>query len=200
MKTLNRNGRNWNWPDEDEKMLICFKHVLQLPEYLKYVKKFDVCIQAGGAGGVFAEYLADHFKDVYTFEPAPHYECLKANITKSNIHHKNVALGSSKSFVSLVSPKDQNCGMIYTVPGNDVPCVRLDDEVKSVDFMLLDIEGDEELALRGAERLINECSPVIAIEDKPLNQGRKGDPTEYLRNHHGYKLAERIERDNICVR
>jgi FkbM family methyltransferase len=45
----------------------------------------------------------------------------------------------------------------------EVPCVRLDDAVKTATYIKMDIEGGEAAALRGAERLIAECSPRLAV-------------------------------------
>ena len=46
---------------------------------------------------------------------------------------------------------------------SDVPIVRLDDVLDEVTFIKMDLEGFEQRALKGAERLIRQCRPRMAI-------------------------------------
>lgn len=197
-KIINFEGKDWVWPIGDERGVFCFETVEELPRYLKHVKKFDVCVQAGGLGGLYADYLADHFGIVYCYEPAEHYEYCVLNITKKNVILRNKALDDHQGMVDMVDPLPGNYGAMYTKPGNKIKCVKLDDEdIGPVDFLMLDIEGAEYPALHGAQELIRKYHPVIAIEDKPLNQGRRGSPTEYLKREFKYQVVERVRWDNI---
>jgi FkbM family methyltransferase len=53
----------------------------------------------------------------------------------------------------------------YIAPQGSQSCetVRLDDELEALTFLKMDIEGFESRALKGASRLIKECSPRMAI-------------------------------------
>lgn len=51
-----------------------------------------------------------------------------------------------------------------------VPCQRLDDVIPkdvNIDFIKIDIEGAEVMALRGARQLIDRCRPSIIFESSP---------------------------------
>lgn len=50
------------------------------------------------------------------------------------------------------------------IPGEPVGTVRLDDVVPRADFIKMDVEGAEELALRGAAGLLERCRPVVMFE------------------------------------
>jgi hypothetical protein len=74
--------------------------------------------------------------------------------------------------------------------------------LKDVDFMKLDCEGYELFVLRGGEKLINECRPVMIVEQKP-GKGKfygLGD-TEAVKwlQAKGYKLQGVISGDYILT-
>jgi hypothetical protein len=98
----------------------------------------------------------------------------------------SAALGSnggtlSETLESLMSPQ---CAV--------VPTIRLDDIIKSrVDFIKIDVEGDEGLVLAGASELIANYRPIITMEFSPEMLGRKsGNPLELLKNieYLGYSI------------
>ncbi len=102
------------------------------------------------------------------------------------------ALGSnggtlSETLESLMSPQ---CAV--------VPTTRLDDIIKSrIDFIKIDVEGDEGLVLAGASELISNFRPVITMEFSPEMLSRKsGNPLELLRSiiSLGYSV-NRIDKD-----
>lgn len=168
---------------------------------LQYVRKFDLVVQAGGNVGVWPDYLSDKFDMVMTFEPDPeNFECLKQNVDAKNVYAFPSGLGDKTIGGKMVGNKD-NCGAYQMEEGGDIPIVRLDDLRIDPDFICLDIEGMEMLALMGAEETIKKHKPVIMIEDKNLSEKygyKKGDCGEWLKQF-GYELKEEIHRDFVYV-
>lgn len=123
-------------------------------------------VQAGGCSGMWPLALAPYFERVYTFEPEPmNVQCLRANVADArNISASACAVGDRRASVGLTRPKVQ--AGLWRVDGDgDIPMVRLDDVVDdAVDAIVLDVEGFEVQALRGAERLIAEHRPLLWFE------------------------------------
>lgn len=125
-----------------------------------------VVVQAGGCSGLWPLALARYFGHVHTFEPdATNYHVLVANIgTAEHITTYHAAVGETQKLVGLTRPK--NCAGVWRVDGNGaIPMVRLDDVIDGpVDALVLDVEGSEVAALRGAERLIDTYHPLVWCE------------------------------------
>ncbi|TNE75544.1 MAG: FkbM family methyltransferase [Gammaproteobacteria bacterium] len=193
------------WPDSDTKLAQVFDWVSDIDEILKHVKKFDVCIQAGGACGQWPAEFAKHFKQVHTFEPvAENYACLKLNVP-SNVIAKQASLGAYQCGARIARDEfeDGNAGAWYTVPGGgevyqttiDSLMLYLDD---ACDLIQLDIEGGEFDALQGARHTIEKFHPVVVVEEKPLPHmtvphTAAGDFLKSL----GYREVGRVHRDVI---
>ena len=68
----------------------------------------------------------------------------------------------------------------------DIPLRRLDDlNLQDVDFIKLDCEGGELMALRGGEETLKRCRPCIIVEQKPGRAQKFGlketEAVDYLR-------------------
>jgi FkbM family methyltransferase len=81
-----------------------------------------------------------------------------------------------------------------------VELVRIDDLFDNVDFIKIDVEGAELDVLRGGERLLVECRPILLIElrdDTQCMAGRSAaHVTSYLKNL-GYTVSGCFEQDVI---
>jgi FkbM family methyltransferase len=123
-------------------------------------------VQAGGCSGLWPLALSQYFERVYTFEPAPsNFPYLSQNIAgKPSITAYPVALGETPCGVALVRTKPK--AGLWRVDGDgETPMVRLDAVVaEPVDAIVLDVEGSELPALRGAERLIAAHRPLLWFE------------------------------------
>jgi FkbM family methyltransferase len=148
-----------------------------------------VVVQAGGCSGLWPLALAKHFKQVYTFEPATiNFKCLKANVASvGNIAAFPCALGDKRQGVGLTRPK-VGAGLWRVDGDGDVPMVPLDDILGDVvvDAIVLDVEGSEVQALRGAERLITAHRPLLWFENIHNTQA-----IEAFVMAHGYTVPAR---------
>lgn len=131
------------------------------------VSEHRAVVQAGGCSGLWPLALAHYFDHVYTFEPAPtNFRYLQANIVSTpNISARECALGDTQAWVGLTRPKPH--AGIWRVSGDgEVLMEPLDDVVgdEPIDAIVLDVEGSEVAALRGAERVITTHRPLLWFE------------------------------------
>lgn len=209
----------WLWPDEDESLAGDLPTLRDVPaEVFPHLPEVRTrtCIQAGGAIGAWPKYFAQHFEQVYTFEPyPPSFHCLTVNAPELNVHKYNAALGNEHCMVHMDFPehrqrsatgKENIGGYRCTGPG-DIPCLRIDDFAwhDDVDLLYLDLEGYELFALRGGIETIKRSRPVIVLEDKAgccTTFGYKvGDVERYLQSEAGYRTVKRFHggRDVLLV-
>ena len=203
----------WYWPDHDEKLLQVIDQVHDLDQVLPLIPNNRVCIQAGGACGVWPLYLSLFFDKVYTFEPQPeNYKCMFFNMFTNdpklmvqNIDGFEYALGEKEYgmiSMNLDESEKNNSGCFYCTDGDQNRSHSIDSMdfiPSSVDFICLDVEGFEEKALRGAAKTIDRCKPVIMIEEKPLPHLKPGEhlkAREFLESL-GYKEVLKIHRDVV---
>lgn len=196
---------NYYWPDADQRTAeAIMREVTLLPTYLKHCKHRRTCVQAGGNVGVYAQELSRHFDLVVTLEPDPeNWECLTRNVVACNIVAHHAALGDSAGRVTTYRPPHEvaNYGATCIKPSDTgVPVRRIDDALLGqLDFLLLDVEGYELPALKGAVETIKRCRPVIAVEMKGLG-GQFGYTNNDLKEFveaQGYTIAEKVGRDVI---
>jgi FkbM family methyltransferase len=175
---------------------------------IEYCRDFKVAVQAGGAQGVWPKELAKRFRTVYTFEPEPtNFQCLCHNCPEKNIIKMQAALGPNHSFpMELEFGKHgrRNMGAIKVSPAKDgpYPVINVDSlNLHACDFLQLDIEGMEPHAILGAQATIEECRPVIMVEDKGLSEefGHLEGWAESWIPDMGYRLEKRLHRDIIFV-
>lgn len=155
-------------------------------------------IQAGGCSGVWALMLAQHFEHVYTFEPAAsNFAVLSKNVAATpNISAYNNALSDSRRMVEMTRTKPR-AGMWEVGGPGDTLAVRLDDFLGDivVDALVLDIEGSELAAWRGAEQMITTHRPLLWFEFN-----RNVPAIEAWLADHGYaKPTRSLGRDSFSV-
>lgn len=133
-----------------------------------------VCVQAGGHVGLWPLHLAPRFRKVYTFEPdPPTYEALLMNVRnepKIVAHH--AALGeatsirpfsyySTRTAVGTMAEIKHEGDLLADVAVECIDNLLVDEDVAAI---VLDIEGYEPWALRGARRTIERCRPLVMCE------------------------------------
>lgn len=137
--------------------------------FLKYVKKFDLIVQAGGNCGMYARFYSNYFKTIYSFEPElANFTCLTRNCQGEQYHLFNAALGQTNSKCSLINPRSPKNVGAYRVHENlagQIDMVTIDEcELNDCDLIHLDVEGFEPYALKGALNTIQKFKPVIILE------------------------------------
>ncbi len=171
------------------------------------VRSGSTVVDAGANFGWHAIHLAKRVGDsgkVLAFEPIPAtYAELGENVAINacnNLKLFGFALGNETSTISMYLPStDLGAGaasqFLDTGDRVEVSMFRLDDVleregVEHVDFIKADIEGGELNLLRGAEKLLSRCHPVIFIEIVDIHCSRFGHTPQdviQLLTGHGYR-------------
>ena len=168
---------------------------------LKWVKRFRVAVDVGAHCGMWSMQLAKRFAEVHAFEPvAAHRECWLKNMGDGRGELHPCALGAVAGTVAMHTT-DTSSGDSWVDGDGDIPMGRLDTfALKNVDFIKLDCEGYELLALRGGESMLKSNRPCVIVEQKPGRAQKFGlDETEavtYLQSL-GATLREELSGDFI---
>jgi FkbM family methyltransferase len=196
----------WQVPDIDE---CCINALLvELPDLnvsYTHMNQFRTVIQAGGNIGVYPATMAKQFERVITVEPdIVNYQALLLNVAgRDNIEHHWAAFGDKIGTASVDHVYPENIGAHQLKAGSDVRVLTIDSFcVDNCDFIQLDVEGYEHLALLGAERTIKKTYPVITLELKGLGSryGYSDEDTINLLQDWGYEIVGRVNRDVIFAR
>ena len=204
---ISRHGVWW-WPASDThaSQVVMADAEPAISALLPYIDGRKCIVQAGGNVGVYPALLAQTFDAVVTVEPDDvNYECMRRNLANCpNVVHKHAAFGAEPGVCNPVHLDETNCGahLVDFTDGN-VPVLRIDHMgLTDCDAIWLDVEGSELLALQGAERTIKQFSPVIAVEDKGLNEafGVKDGALQAWLSDRGYEQVGAYGRDKIFKR
>jgi FkbM family methyltransferase len=169
---------------------------------MRLVKKFDVAVDVGAHVGLWSMNLARDFGLVHAFEPvALHRECFLMNVPGTNVVLHPHAVGRQPMIVRMHTTKGSS-GDSWVDPtgeGEDVPMVTIDSlNLPGLDFIKLDTEGFELLALQGAEETLLKFKPCVCVEQKPNRAPKYGlgerDAVVYLQGL-GAKLRQEISGD-----
>lgn len=136
---------------------------------LEYVTRWSLAIDIGAHVGLWSRALVQRFKRVVAFEPlAPLRACLERNVESPRLEIVPMALGNTHGAVAL-GYEGCNSGAARILPDQRglVPLGRLDDfEFDEVGYIKIDTEGFELEVLRGAERTLRRCRPIVVVEEK----------------------------------
>lgn len=144
------------------------KHLIELLQ-TNLITRRGVAVDGGAHVGAWTVVMTEAFESVYAFEPHPKaFEYLVENCGHlPNVHLRNAAL------------MDRSCGIDVYAPGRTTLTatqVRYNDEsldtavtidqydLEGCDFLKLDIEGAELMALKGAEETIKRFRPFVLVE------------------------------------
>lgn len=173
----------------------CDSQYFELRSLFQADWKNEYFVDVGALDGETTEYFLQHFENghAYVFEPNPkQFEITKerlrtypqAELFPYGAYDKNTTLRFAPAEGDEGSAKISKAGDI------EIEVRRLDDLLgdRKVTFIKMDIEGSELAALRGAERIIREQRPKLAICVYHKLEDVWEIPSFILRCHPDYKL------------
>lgn len=207
------NGLWWPASDTDAHGVITADCRPSIKALLAHLPSRALIVQAGGNIGTYPLALAEHFDEVWSFEPDPtNFECFRRNHEehplKTQVLPVQAALGETYGKARMHVVKASNCGAHridfgLASPENVVEIMALDTiPLHACDCIWLDVEGSELLALKGAAKTIERFSPVIAVEDKGLHRafGIADGALQAWLAERGYEQVDRIGADKVFTR
>ncbi|WP_371597811.1 FkbM family methyltransferase [Streptomyces sp. NBC_00564] len=130
-------------------------------------------VDVGGWYGPWTHRLADRAGRVVTVEPVPHLARLLSSASPANVRVIHAAASDRRGTARLWLPPDDagDRGVSSLVRRDihagalEVPCLTLDSlNLRDVDFVKIDVDGNEMAVLRGASALIARDRPALFIE------------------------------------
>lgn len=132
---------------------------------------FELAVDGGAHVGDWTALMAERFKEVHAFEPQRDVFAKLTSRFGSNddvVKLHNRALFNAHCRVTIRMPPNKGASSsAYVRPDEDGPvkAITLDSlGLRRCDFLKLDLEGAELLALIGAEHTIHKYSPVVCVE------------------------------------
>jgi FkbM family methyltransferase len=168
-------------------------------EAYKYIRSWRGCVDAGANVGMWTRSLMQDFEQVHCFEPNPIFaECWRKNIpSDQNAVLHQVGLGDSDHTATFTQPLAQ---MLDRTPG-DIQIRTLDSfELVDIDFIKIDVDGYEDLLVKGAQETIAENLPVINIEMKRAKRPGIVRVAEDTLKKLGYDFKKRTKRDEVWLK
>jgi FkbM family methyltransferase len=153
-----------------------------LPFVLPHIKEGDIVLDAGANLGCYSFAFLNKIGDnghLYAFEPATEtYECLEHNLnTFDNATLFNMALSYKKGYCKVLRPTN-NVGMNFceeVANADSIKVTTIDSlTLPKLDFIKLDVEGDELNVLIGGYNTIKKFKPKMFIEINEHTLKRKG--------------------------
>jgi FkbM family methyltransferase len=168
-------------------------------EAYKYVKSWRGCVDAGANVGMWTRNLMQDFHVVHCFEPNPIFaECWRKNIpSDQNAVLHQVGLGDSEHTATFDQPLHQK---LQRTPG-DIKIKTLDSyELDDIDFIKIDVDGYEDLLVKGAQETIANNRPVINIEMKRAKRPDVVRVAQKILKNLGYRLQIRTKSDEVWLK
>jgi FkbM family methyltransferase len=141
-----------------------------IPKILPYIKPGDTVVDGGAFVGdhsiAYSDAVGKNGK-VFCFEPNPlAYNCLVHNMAgRDNTLCYQMALGEAETRVSLaIDPQHQGGAYVGVHSTNDISMMAFDSSGLSPNLVKLDLEGYELEALKGMEKTISRCQPILVVE------------------------------------
>lgn len=172
---------------------------------LALVGKDSVVMDIGANFGALTVPLAQKVAHVYAFEPQREaFYVLAANMALSNLSNvtcENAALAATAGLIRvprLDFGASNNIGGLsldltrQSASGYEVRCETLDEyagryQIARLDLLKIDVEGMEEMVLRGGTGTIERLRPVMYIE---ADRGEKAPALRSLIQELGYTIEE----------
>jgi len=186
----------------------------------EFIRKNDNVIDCGANCGfhtITMSKLVGNNGKVFSFEPLRViHQQLNCNIFingLSNVISYNCSVGHMNILVSITPPnyfKGGNIGNTWihnNNTGDSVGMIKLDDTIsEKINFIKLDIQGCELLALNGAINLIKNHKPILFVEMEDCHLTRYNTNSkqlsEYIKSeldYDVYKIITDYPCDYLCV-
>ena len=168
-------------------------------EAYKHIRSWRGCVDAGANVGMWTRSLMQDFEQVHCFEPNPIFaECWRKNIpSDQNAVLHQVGLGDSDHTATFTQPLAQ---ILDRTPG-DIKIKTLDSfELTQIDFIKIDVDGYEDLLVKGAQETIAENTPVINIEMKRAKRPGVVRVAEKILKNLGYRCEIRTKSDEVWLK
>ena len=180
------------------------------------LRRDEIFVDCGAAVGEtvdhFLEITEEQFTQLHAFEPDQNnFAQLSAKLDRyrnqpffQNIHRHQQATGDSDRKVAFEHGGGEGSRVIDAIDGEtSMDLVRLDTALPDgATFLKLDIEGHELAALHGAERIIRECKPRVAICVYHRDDDLLTIPAYLKSLNPGYQIGLRhcnqVRFDTIC--
>jgi FkbM family methyltransferase len=180
-------------------------------------------LDVGAHHGAFTIIVAHELRargwagQVHSFEPDPvNFELLRYNVEQNQLADHvvlhPVAVSSASGEELLIGAEGENSGNTLASTGEfavdhsaaalirrKVRVVALDDllaELPRVDFIKMDIQGAEPLALEGASRLLARDQPILAVE--AVDGWPSSQRVRELLIERGYRVHGLTQRGELC--
>ena len=147
-------------------------------------------IDVGSKAGHFATHMCKEFEAVKMFDMRPKTQWRFLDKNKCQLFE--CALGNKIGTV-------EHSGALTNVVVEGIPITKsplktLDSfNFKNVDFIKIDVEGDEVPVLQGAVLTLQTYKPLVVVEQnhstETYNKGKYGDALEWLQDHK-YKIID----------
>ena len=182
------------------------------------VKEGDIVIDVGAHIGyytlIFAKIVGNKGK-VFAFEAnKKNFEVLEKNVLKNNFKNiicENMIVSDKIGKVQMYSLDSSTANRLFDEGNNEnieVDSITLDEyfkkRSKKIDFIKLDIQGAEPLAIKGMNKIIEDNSELKIIQEWWPDGIKKFDiePTEHIINlqKKGYEIIEIDDTQNELIK
>lgn len=146
-----------------------------------HIESFRCAVDIGSKFGNFSVQLQKEFQKVESFDMRNKMRWRVLDRDKVKFHQ--TALGDHTGSIEYYGASTRI--NLHNKEKMTSPITTIDSfNFMEIDFMKLDVEGDELSVLKGAKQTIDRCSPVIVLEQNHVvedsNKGTKYQAVEYL--------------------
>lgn len=165
-----------------------------------YIRPGSTAIDVGANKGIYSFEMSKHAARVIAFEPNPEYQA-DLRLLPRNVEVHTVALSDHSGEAELLIPNGMagepaawaSLAASASERFSEVRRLRtalrtLDSyALENVSFIKIDVEGYEEVVLRGAERLLSEQHPTLLIEAEEAHNSGVLERLHLYLGRFGYK-------------
>ena len=174
-----------------------------IKDYVKKTGRNKTYIDVGTHIGTHSVVFSRIFQNVISFEPDKiNFETLNTNIllnSRKNITSYNKALSNISEYVHSVAHSDHSRGCMFIQKGGDIEAILLDSlKLENIDYIKIDVEGNELSVLLGALDTIKRNLPLIEFEHNGLSDklfNVSFNDIEIFLTGLGYKCINKIDNN-----